>query len=315
MLQVQYLVLLIIESLALVTYIPGNIFIIVKNIQDWIKNRRHSPFLQLILGVSGINIVQGLLKLISPFIMTNIESTILTKIYITLFLVLTSCNLWFSTWLCIYYCLQTVQIKLKFYRSLQKTFPKMVTWLHFLSILVSSILSIPFAWKTSEDQSSNTTFSTLPSNATSNITLDGSISSIHSISVHTSYVVSSLGFLLMFSSSTAIIISLCATLRHVKLKTGRQRSQDAEACLKASALHIDAAKAVSCIVGVNVVLQAAVHILTSAGGGAIWTSAFSIANTIFQMFSCLHLIKGHVNISKMSICCLCNEKEFNEIEN
>ncbi|XP_040266952.1 taste receptor type 2 member 40-like [Bufo bufo] len=317
MLQVQYLVLLIIDSLALVTYIPGNIFIIFKNIQDWIKNRKRSPFLQLILGVSGINIAQGLLKFASTFFMTTIESTFLRKVYMIVCLILTSCNLWFSTWLCIYYCLQTVQIKLKFYCSLQKTFHKMVPWLHTLSILVSLVMSIPFALKTSEDQSSNITLSALPSNATLTIAVDVNelITFIASVLKHISYLVSSLGFLLMFSSSMAIILSLCLNIRHIKPKAGCSRHQDAEACLKASVLHLEAAKAVSCIVGVNVVLCVAVNILTSASGGAIWTLAFSIANTIVQILSCLNLIKGQVNVSNVSICCFCNKKNVNEIEN
>ncbi|XP_069805647.1 taste receptor type 2 member 40-like [Dendropsophus ebraccatus] len=263
--QVQYLVLLLIDSLALVTYIPGNIFLIVKNIQDIIKNRRRSPFLQLTLGVSGINILQGILKVLSTVFMTYIESTLLSNIYLTLCLVLTSCNLWFSTWLCVYYCLQTVQLKLRFYTSLQNAFPKMVPWLHVLSIMVSSVLGIPFILKISEDQSSNTTLTTLSSNATLNNTLhsNGLMAFVGSTLEKVSYVVSSIGFLLMFGSSMAIIISLCVNLRHIIPKKGGLKSQDTEAFAKTHALRMEAAKAVSSIAGVNVVLYAAVNILTS----------------------------------------------------
>ncbi|XP_073493300.1 taste receptor type 2 member 40-like [Phyllobates terribilis] len=317
MLQVQYLVLIIIESLALVTYVPGNIFIIVKNIQDWTKNKRHSPFLQLILGVSGVNIVQGLLMVLSTFFMTHIKNTVLSKIYITVFLVLTSCNLWFSTWLCMYYCLQTVQIKLKIYQSLQETFPKMVPWFHTLSFLVSLVVSIPIAFKTLEDQSTNTTLSTLPLNATSSTSVDtyGLMTLVGSILEQISYVVSSLGFLLMFISSLAIIISLCANVRHLKSKAGNPRSKDVEVCFMPLVFHMDAAKAVGCIVGVNVVLCAAVNLLTSATSATIWTLALSMVHTIVQFLSCLNLIKGHVDISNMSFCCLCNRKYVNETEN
>ncbi|KAG8549014.1 hypothetical protein GDO81_023127 [Engystomops pustulosus] len=227
---VSFKFLIIVDTTSLLFLFPCNIFIFMVNILDWKKKRMLQISDVIITGISVSNLVYGGMRLLRCFSsIYNITSTIIVIFGFNLMSV--SCNIWFSTWLCVYFCLKIVKIHNSFYIYLQRTFHKMLPWLLVLSVVESLLLSFFLAVNSSKRQF----FDGQLYSPTLNVS-----TSIQSAEVSFSlYLKFSLVALVLFASSCfTITYTLC---RHIKvLKNNKQgfQSSSTEAHIRATIIVV-----------------------------------------------------------------------------
>ncbi|KAG8549011.1 hypothetical protein GDO81_023125 [Engystomops pustulosus] len=151
------LVSYILEFLSLLFLIPTNIFILMVNLLTWIKENKFSQVEQLIISISVCNIVEKMMEFIW-FLNIIYNIPVMTKNYFALGFLAMSCNVWFSTFLCVYFCLKIVNVKNTLYICLQRNFQKILPWLFVSAILGSVLVSVPFILKITEENSLNSGF-------------------------------------------------------------------------------------------------------------------------------------------------------------
>ncbi|KAG8560395.1 hypothetical protein GDO81_014953, partial [Engystomops pustulosus] len=138
---------------------PTNMFIFIVIVLNWIKDKKLPQVDQLIASISVCNIVEEVIKSVL-LLGTMYNSFILTMIYFALFSTVMSCNVWFSTFLCVYFCLKIVNVKNTLYICLQRNFQKVFPWFFMSAILGSVLVSVPFILKITEGNSSNSGLNT-----------------------------------------------------------------------------------------------------------------------------------------------------------
>ncbi|KAM8921406.1 taste receptor type 2 member 7-like [Pelodytes ibericus] len=206
--------------------LPGNAFIFSVNIIDLIKQKRLCVTDQLITGISVFSFVLHFLELhnwFSRVIYSKdlFKSDYTNTVYLRIALV---CYLWFSAWLCVHFCLKIVNIKQRFYRLVQKGFPKMFPWILILSLLGSMSVNLPIAVDLMKGLSPpNTTCGCLE---------------------ETYIAVCIPGFLLCLISAGTIIWSLYRHMRRMRGIADGSRSPNTEA-------HVRAIKTIASILFVN----------------------------------------------------------------
>ncbi|XP_071972600.1 taste receptor type 2 member 2-like [Engystomops pustulosus] len=142
-------VLHVADCISLLIILPGYMFILVVNIQDWMKNKKLDVSDQLISGLGLLSLIHRLFQvsfrctvlrhgftMITSFAWLVIDITYLTLIF---------CTLLFSTWLSIHFCLKIVTLNNKLYIYIQRMFPKVFPWILLPSILASLLVSGPAA--------------------------------------------------------------------------------------------------------------------------------------------------------------------------
>lgn len=143
--------------------LSGHMFILVVNALDAAKSRRLPLNDWLICSISVFSILYTLLNIFESvfFLLQPIEicAEAANKGFLVLFLTIYSCNIWFSTWLCVYFCLKIVKFNQRFYIYLQKIFPKLFTWILLLTVIQAFLSSFISVWTNSGELSLNATFS------------------------------------------------------------------------------------------------------------------------------------------------------------
>ncbi|KAG9460861.1 hypothetical protein GDO78_019055 [Eleutherodactylus coqui] len=139
----------------------GHMFILLVNALDAAKSRRLHLGDRLICNISVVNILFLNLNIFEDIFFflrpINISIEAANKCFLVLYLTMHSSNIWFSTWLCVYFCVTIVKINQRFYIYLQKIFPKVVTWICIFTVLQSIIFSFFSVRTNSAELSSNST--------------------------------------------------------------------------------------------------------------------------------------------------------------
>ncbi|XP_030042716.1 taste receptor type 2 member 40-like [Microcaecilia unicolor] len=191
--------------------LTGNGFIIAVNFYDWVRSRdiNTSNFIISWLGVSNF-ILQGTLLVSACFYLLQRDMYYIEPLRKTLIIFrysLLSSSLWFSTWLCLYYCLKILSCSQPFFVLLRVRFPKLVAPMLLGSTLVSLVISLPMAWDFYQISSTNAT------DAAGNSPAHWIYNSSCSCTFYIYVVVSSLAFVILSSSAVVLIVSL---FRHMK---------------------------------------------------------------------------------------------------
>ncbi|XP_053330341.1 taste receptor type 2 member 40-like [Spea bombifrons] len=280
------IVLMSIDIVVLMPSIPGNVFILVVNILDWIKNKKHSTTDRLIFGISAVNLLHGLLKVnrnVFLLLKTDNSNTgMFQKASSVLLLTSLSSSLWFCTWLCIHFCLKIVRFKQRFYIYLQRTIPKKLPCLLLLSFLGSISVAVPIAWDVVDGTTRNVSLVT--SNQEAKLLFMLRHRSIYSQPIYTMYCC--VAFTLFSSSAGNIIVSLFNHMKHMQENIEGSRRPNLEA-------HISAAKTVTSLLVLNAVFFICLIIGIFKGGASYWLQCSSLLNSIFHNISALVLINGN----------------------
>ncbi|MEE6490701.1 hypothetical protein FKM82_015959 [Ascaphus truei] len=263
----------------------GNMFILGVNILDWTKNKRLSSSDQIIFGLSVLNILQRTLKICSYFIPEHLH--LIGTAFSVSFMAVIYCNLWFSNWLCVHYCLKIVNMNQRFYIDLQRKFHKMLPWLLILSTLVSCLISLSVALDFQVPFSPNTTDATVDLFFQKNCKLCCTIP----IYVATS----SLAFLMSSSSVFAILISL---RRHMKRM--RQSSDGFR-----MGPPVRAAETLTSLLVINIVFFLTLVILIYKDKEATWKNIVNISLAFYPVLSSMVLIRGNIKLKKTFARILC----------
>ncbi|XP_071988250.1 taste receptor type 2 member 7-like, partial [Engystomops pustulosus] len=146
--------LILTSYVTLIVSLPGNIFIIVKNVLDLWKNRRLLLSDWLMLGFSFFSFLQ----------VCNEGFVLYLDLYhlpsnIHVFMYLNMCTLWFSALLSLHFCLKIVQINHWLYICLQRRFPELFPWIIVGFLLGFLILNLYSTIDPKAECSSNTTSS------------------------------------------------------------------------------------------------------------------------------------------------------------
>ncbi|XP_073493326.1 taste receptor type 2 member 40-like [Phyllobates terribilis] len=259
-------------------------FIFVSNVLCWAKDNNAPQGDQLITIISVCNLVEEMMKSIRLF---NIfyKSLFVAKIYIALCFMVTSCNVWFSTLLCVYFCLKIVKVKHTLYFQLQNNFHEALPWLYFSNILGSILVSIPLVLKTSSENSSRFNVSAISLQ-------ESPVLISFKVKDTIAFTILSLTAMLIFSiSASAIIISLFKHINQVQQNFGGFRSPNMKA-------HVQASRTVMSFLFAYIItflFMATVSLLPSDN---VWIYVIYLLFNISKAVSCWNLIKGNRNLNK-----------------
>ncbi|KAM8921404.1 taste receptor type 2 member 9-like [Pelodytes ibericus] len=258
---------------------------------DWTKNRNLTISDQLLCGIGLFKLLYGFLiacqELISLLEIKSMFSLLSFCITSILIMTMMSCILWFSTWLCLHFCLKIVTINQRFYVFLQKSFPKVFTWLLLVSILVSILVSLSSSIPVFQSLVllANVTLGSTTQNKSPN-------SPTQSLPLNQGYVTSScLSFLLSSVSAVVTITSLYRHMRLMRHNAEGLRSPRIET-------HISAAKTVTSLLAFNVFFFAAVLLVVVGNYDRFSLYCLDITIFIFHFFSSLNLIRGNRKLDK-----------------
>ncbi|KAM8921405.1 taste receptor type 2 member 8-like [Pelodytes ibericus] len=279
-----------IDMTAIVASIPGNMFIVLVNILDLIKNKRLCVTDQLITGIGICSLLHQFNEfalLSSALIVGLLFTDQALKINYAFFMSVLLCYLWFSSWLCVHFCLKIVKINNTVYIYLQKTFPKLFPWLFVPSIVVSVLVSFPIVLRYRIDSSPcNTTI--IISNQTG---LDAEASPMAYWPYQAYFTVSALGFLLCSLSAGVIIHSLFRHMKQMLSNVQGPRSPSIEA-------HIHAVKTLTSILMLNIVLFSSSVVTIFKKDGNLWGILLPIVTSVCHILSSLSQVKGNNKLNK-----------------
>ncbi|OCT68891.1 hypothetical protein XELAEV_18040199mg [Xenopus laevis] len=220
--------------------------------------------------------------------------TIDDKSYISVVLSTVSfCVLWYCTWLSLYFCLKIVNFNQGFYMYLQKNFHKMFPWIHIMSTMGSFLASLPVTWDITEHSSNST-------NCAENQNLFLLVSNGKSLKVI--MVVSFVAFLLFFSSSLSIIISL---YRHIKrMKTNMQSLS-----YTSSDVHVRVTETVAALFAANAVYYFTLLLCAFLQDFYIWQFVIAIILSLTRAPRPIILIRANkkleIRLRQWLHCCAC----------
>ncbi|XP_073493324.1 taste receptor type 2 member 40-like [Phyllobates terribilis] len=258
-------------------------FIFIANILNWAKDKNAPQGDHIITSISVCNLVHEMIKSIR-YLNIIYKSLLMTKIHIALFYIVNSWNFWFSTLLCVYFCLKIVNVKHTLYISMQRNFHKALPWL-FISVIAGSvILSAPLLIEVSEEISSH-----LRLNASKNIQqriifLPPKFNDV------LSFMILSLIAMLIFSiSASAIIISLFKHMNQVQQNFVGFRGPNMTA-------HMQALRTVIFFLIANLITLFLFVTVTSMSPTTIWIDVIFPIFSITKVAGSWSLIKGNRNL-------------------
>ncbi|KAG9465588.1 hypothetical protein GDO78_018051 [Eleutherodactylus coqui] len=261
-----------------------NLFIFTVNILNWAKEKNLQQVDQLITSISVCNLAEQMLKFIK-LLNIFLSNLMLKRVHSVLWYVVISCNLWFSTFLCVYFCLKIVNVKQALYIRLQRNFYKILPWIFLSSIMGSVLMSAPFILKCSETSSNSTVDSP-------DITMERSLRLINFCFYRDlAFLIFLLIPMLIFSTSAfAIITSLFKHINQVQQNLGGSRGPNMKA-------HVQASRTVTVflITYIIIFLILTARLISPA---ATWSHALYPFFTISKAVSCWSLIKGNRNLDK-----------------
>ncbi|KAG9480845.1 hypothetical protein GDO78_010228 [Eleutherodactylus coqui] len=253
----------------LIISLPGNLFIIFVNIQEFCKNRRLLLSNQLIFGFSVISLLHGLVDV------CQWDNHGYDKYVTQIFIYFNMCTLSFSTLLSVHFCLKIVHINHWLYIALQKRFHTFfaltLTTLVLGGILVYLSPSLNFRGDllniTSTDVSKRESSTLL-------LWIFTAISILHT--------------LLCSVSTLAIVISLFKHMKQIQENTEGSRSPNLEA-------HIHTVKTVTTLLATNILIFSSMissYVLFAVRESS-WIHICSLLIYIFHIFSSYFLIRGN----------------------
>ncbi|MEE6487076.1 hypothetical protein FKM82_014788 [Ascaphus truei] len=212
----------------------GNLFVLVWNLKEQRSSIHLATYHLLIISITFSNLLTIIISVINSFIATfssNIFVACEKFMWVTRLACL-CCSLWFSTWLCVYYCLKIVTGTSVFYNRMKVRFPRMVPWLILSSVMLSTTISVSQVWFIMKNSLNST------ANVSATDTTYVAAEYLYSFSLLSYTLVSSLDFLINSMAALTILISLYRHVKRVKLNAGTFRSPKLEA-------HYGAAKTVT----------------------------------------------------------------------
>ncbi|KAM5191374.1 taste receptor type 2 member 4-like [Mantella aurantiaca] len=187
----------------------GNGFILIMNLFAWIKNKTLTVSDQLTSGISLLEALYEVLKAWGYIYLTEINGHTDATMSLVIASTIVSSRFWFSTCLCVNFCLKIVNLKKGFYIYLQKTFPRNALWFSLLCSLASFLLSFGIGFGVAVVPSLNSSLGVVGHNVSLGLVLNTGCTLVCQAFISESL----LGLLLSSSSLVAIITSLC---RHMK---------------------------------------------------------------------------------------------------
>ncbi|KAG8547310.1 hypothetical protein GDO81_028560 [Engystomops pustulosus] len=154
--------ILAIDSISLLMTLPEYVFIQVVIILEWRKNKRFDISDQLISGLGLLSLIHKISQVNMRY--TSVRDGLHSLIFFSSLSFNVTCNfinlctLLFSTWLSIHFCLKIVNINHNLYIYIHRMFPKMFPWILFPSVLVSLLISGPYAYDFAQLYSNSTVF-------------------------------------------------------------------------------------------------------------------------------------------------------------
>ncbi|KAM4013575.1 taste receptor type 2 member 7-like [Anomaloglossus baeobatrachus] len=279
------IIILVVDMISLCISFPGYLFILIVNTLDRIKNKRLDISDQLISGISLFIVSHRIIQVFFDCFLIAREYKSIRRnerfIITFSFMFTVFGTLLFSTWLAIHFCLKIVNINHKLYIHIQRGFPKMFPWIYLASAFATAFVSAPASYRWTQ----------LFVNSTA--ALQSPKQSILELSAYfTPYIVlSSICFVLLFSSALNIILSLRRHINYVHNNAGEFRTQNIEA-------HVTAIKKVLSLLLFNLLYYAiqsfviATHILGQ------WNRAFPSFYALCHIIGMPILILGSSKIQK-----------------
>ncbi|KAG8549010.1 hypothetical protein GDO81_023124, partial [Engystomops pustulosus] len=258
-------------------------FILMVNLLTWIKNKKCPQVEQIITSISVCNIVAKIMEFIWLLNIIN-SSPVITKIYFALGFLAMSCNVWFSTFLCVYFCLKIVNVKNTLYVCLQRNFQKILPWLFVSAILGSVLVSVPYILKIVEDSSNSGL------NISINMQSNSTFIDFKERDILSFLILSWTALLILSISALAIVISLFKHMNHVQENIGGFRSPNMK-------IHVQALRTVILFQITNIIIFLVLTVnLTSSGN--IWNYVVIPFYNLSKMTACWSIIKGNRNLDK-----------------
>ncbi|XP_075699580.1 taste receptor type 2 member 104-like [Rhinoderma darwinii] len=274
----------ILEFLNLLFLIPTNMFILIVNIVNWKKDKNLQQVDQLITSISVCNLAEGMMTSIR-FLNLIYNSILLEDIDFALYVMVCSCNFWFSAFLCVYFCLKIVNVNNTLYIYMQRNFHKILPWLFISAIMGSVLVSVPLVPKFSEETSSNSRLNSSAINMQESQTIVTRTNDIL-----TFMILSSTATLLFSISAFAIIISLFKHVNQVQQNVGGFRGPNMKA-------HVQASKTVISLLTTRIIfffmLIVSITSIDNKGSYVIYPLL-----SVSKMVNCWILIKGNRNLDK-----------------
>nr|DBA23813.1 TPA: hypothetical protein GDO54_014691 [Pyxicephalus adspersus] len=257
----------------------GNIFILIMNMLEWMKNRKLNVSDQLMSGISFFEALYEVLKACGYiFEMPGINIQADLRISMVVSLTILSCNFWNSILLCVNFCLKIVNVNRRFYKYLQKTFSKNILWLLVLCLVASVLLSLAVSYGV-------TTKPFFNSSLDQNMSL-GFYEYGMSFGCQAFISESLLGFLLSSVCLVAIITSLIRHIRKMQSTTGGFGSPNID-------VHVRAIRTISFLLLSNILFFSSVLLTLLKGTDKSWRLFISIITSNCHVLNALNAIKGN----------------------
>lgn len=267
--------------------IPANIFILMVIILDVANSNRILISYQLICGISIINIIGQVLHIcedILDLINNNLFSVATAgKLIFAFNLVCYLCNAYFSTLLCLHFCLKIVNINQKIYIYVQKIFHRRFNWILISTVVGSVAWSLISIWSKSKGSPFNNTLSEDMFFGTmyNKLIIFPKISGIPIL----------LPFIVLSFSAFTVIISLFKHMKNVKNNDNGLKTPSVE-------VHLKAIQTIMSFLTINLISVAAgsYYLLLSIRDIYQYVSCTSL--TIYYVFTPIILIQGNRKLEK-----------------
>ncbi|KAG8544862.1 hypothetical protein GDO81_021701, partial [Engystomops pustulosus] len=255
---------------------PTNMFISIVILLNWIKDKKLPLVDQLIASISVCNIAEEVMKSIK-FLNIIYNSSKISMIYFSLCSMVMSCNVWFSTFLCVYFCLKIVNVKNTLYICLQRNFQKIFPWLFVSAILGSVLVSLPFILRITEENISTPK-------------LNSTFLDFQEMGV-LSFIILFWTAMLIFSISALIfVISLFKHMNQVQQNLGGFRSPNMK-------VHVQALITVILFLITNITISIVLTINLTLRGYT-WNYMIMPFYSTSKLAGCWSLIKGNRNLDE-----------------
>ncbi|KAG8536702.1 hypothetical protein GDO81_025819 [Engystomops pustulosus] len=273
----------ILESITILFLMPPNIFIVTVNLLTWIKDKKFSQVEQLITSMSVCNLVEEMLTLMN---VVNIiyNSSKIRNINFALNFMTMSCNVWFSTFLCVNFCLKIVNVKNTLYMCLQRNFQKILPWLFVSAILGSVLVSVPFILIITEENVSNPKLNT----STISWQSDSTFICFKERDILSFLTLSWTAVMILSISALAIVTSLFKHMNQVQQSFGGFRSPNMK-------VHVQALRTIMSLLISNIIILLVLTANISSNGN-MWSYVIYPFYFISKGVICWRLIKGNRNL-------------------
>ncbi|KAG8538823.1 hypothetical protein GDO81_022021 [Engystomops pustulosus] len=266
----------ILDCITFLLLTPTNMFISIVILLNWIKDKKLPLVDQLIASISVCNIAEEVMKSIK-FLNIIYNSSKIRMIYFALYYMVMSCNAWFSTFLCVYFCLKIVNVKNTLYICLQRNFQKILPWLFVATILGSVLVRVPIILRISEENILTPK-------------LNSTFLHFKRTNVLSFMILSWIAILIFSISALTIVHSLFKHMNQVQENFGGFRSPNMKA-------HVQALITVMLFLITNITISIVLTINLTSYSDIIYYIIIPLYSTS-KLAGCWSLIKGNRNLDE-----------------